>query len=434
MKTIGRSLLGAAATSVAAHAAAQTAADLVLLPARPDAWRVVASHWEGQAELTTDSVMVPPPRAEYARDTLVGASDRTAGGQREALAFEWQKAWSAGLRMESRQPLDLRPYLNGTVEFDIAVDAMAQGAVKVKLSCGAGCERSVSLLQPARGWAGQGWQHVSLAMSCFVRDGADFSSVTTPFALEGNGSGRVSVAHVRLRAAGRPNLSCPDYRTQSVTPEPLQESWAIDWWMPRHEAKLAEIRAHREAGRRVDLVFVGDSITEGWEKAGKDVWARHFAKYNAVALGFGGDRTENLLWRLQHGELDGMTPKAVVMMIGTNNTGHRLEDPALIVAGIKKDLDEIRQRQPQAKVALLAVFPRGEKPDDALRRHNDKVNALLPALADGKQVFFLDIGGLLTGPDGTLSKDVMPDLLHPNQRGYEIWARSMDAMLTPWLQ
>ena len=152
-----------------------------------------------------------------------------------------------------------------------------------------------------------------------------------------------------------------------------------------------------------------------------------------MALGFGGDRTENLLWRLQHGELDGMSPKAVVMMIGTNNTGDRLEDPALTLAGIQRNLDEIRQRQPQAKVLLLALFPRDEKPDGLLRRHNAQVNALLPALADGRQVVFLDIGRALTNPDGTLSKDILPDWLHLSEQGYEIWARSLDATLTPWL-
>jgi len=126
-------------------------------------------------------------------------------------------------------------------------------------------------------------------------------------------------------------------------------------------------------------------------------------------------------------------PKAVVMMIGTNNTGDRLEDPALTVAGIKKNLDEVRQRQPQATVLLLALFPRGEKPDDLTRRHNAKINALLPALADGKHIVFLDIGQALMNPDGTLSKDIMPDWLHLSPAGYEIWARSLEAPLSPLL-
>jgi lysophospholipase L1-like esterase len=103
------------------------------------------------------------------------------------------------------------------------------------------------------------------------------------------------------------------------------------------------------------------------------------------------------------------------------------------VAGIKRNLDEIKQRQPQAKVLLLALFPRDEKPDGLMRRHNAKINALLPALADGKQVFFLDIGKQLTNPDGTLSKDILPDWLHLSPQGYDIWARSLEPTLTPWL-
>ena len=207
----------------------------------------------------------------------------------------------------------------------------------------------------------------------------------------------------------------------------------MDWRGPRHEAKLDEIRAHRAAGRQVQLVFLGDSITQGWEKEGQAAWREHFAKYNAVALGFGGDRTENLLWRLQHGELDGMAPKAIVLLIGTNNTGERREDPALTLAGIRANLDEIRRRQPQAKVLLLALFPRDEKPDGLLRRHNAKINALLPTLADGRQVVFLDIGSALTNPDGTLSRDILPDWLHLSPTGYDRWARSLAPFLTPWL-
>lgn len=104
-----------------------------------------------------------------------------------------------------------------------------------------------------------------------------------------------------------------------------------------------------------------------------------------------------------------------------------------LLAGIRKNLDEIRQHQPQARVLLLALFPRGEKPDDLTRRHNAQVNALLPALADGRQVFFLDIGQALMNPCGTLSRDILPDWLHLSPQGYDIWARSLEPTLTPWL-
>jgi beta-glucosidase len=116
-------------------------------------------------------------------------------------------------------------------------------------------------------------------------------------------------------------------------------------------------------------------------------------------------------------------------MIGTNNTGHRAEAPELIFAGIKRDLQEIRKRLPKTKVLLLAIFPRGEKPDDGQRVNNEKVNAMLPKLADNKHVFFLNMNKAFLAPDGTLSKDIMPDLLHPNAEGYQIWQREMQPEL-----
>ncbi|KQV59185.1 hypothetical protein ASC95_28120 [Pelomonas sp. Root1217] len=408
-----------------------TAQSLDLDVGRPaKGWQIVVTDFEGEAKLVGDRVTVPKPANARVPDSHVAARRGDDG----ALTLQFSNSWIAQARWQDGPPLDLRPYLaEGIVEFDLNVVDLAHGGMKFKLGCGEGCERKVPFLFAGRELVGKGRQHLSFALKCFWREGDDFSAVNVPFALEGTGSGELQIAHLRINKKGKATTACPDYRTQSITPERLQESWAVDWWLPRHEAKLAEIRAHREAGRRIDLVFLGDSITQGWENEGKTAWATHFAKHNAVALGFGGDRTENLLWRLQHGELDGMTPKAVVMMIGTNNTGERLEDPAFTVAGIKRNLDEIRRRQPQAKVLLLALFPRGEKPDDVTRRHNDRINALLPALADGRQVVFLDIGRALANPDGTLSKDILPDWLHLSPQGYEIWARSLKATLTSWL-
>jgi beta-glucosidase len=429
MNHIAKLLLAASLLACAADACAKASADLVILPAPASAWRITVGHWEGQTELTGSSVVAPRPTAEYARDSHLSASAEIRDGRRDALQFEWKELWLATLRIESPQPLDLRPYLDGTLEFDLDVADMAQGGIKVKLDCGEGCERYVNLMTQARANAGKGRQHLSLAIACFVREGADFSKVKSPFQLEGNGRGRASVANVRFVRGGKPNVDCPDYRTESVTPSMLNESWAIDWWQPRHEEKLAEARKLVAAGHSPELVFIGDSITEGWEKEGREVWQRHYARYHALDLGFGGDRTENVLWRLQHGELDGLAPKVAVLMIGTNNTGHRAEDPSTTAAGIKRLLHEIRQRLPDTKVLLLAVFPRGERPGDPLRVINERVNRLIAGEADGRSVYFLNINAVLTDPDGTLSKDVMPDLLHPNAKGYAIWQREMQPLL-----
>jgi beta-glucosidase len=151
----------------------------------------------------------------------------------------------------------------------------------------------------------------------------------------------------------------------------------VDWWLPTHQKRLDEARAILAAGHRPELLFIGDSITQGWGDVGREVWQRHYDKVHAVNLGIGGDRTENVLWRLQHGALDGQAPKVTVLMIGTNNTGQRAENPETTAAGVKRLLDEIRQRLPGTQVLLLAIFPRGEKPGDLLRGINERVNKII---------------------------------------------------------
>jgi len=190
------------------------------------------------------------------------------------------------------------------------------------------------------------------------------------------------------------------------------------WWVKRHHAKLEEKKALGD----VKLVFLGDSITHAWEKKGKTVWAKNYAKYNALNLGYSGDRTEHVLWRLQNGEIDGISPKVIVMMIGTNNVGHRKEASEKTAAGIKAILDIIKTKQPQTKVLLLGIFPRGDKATHPMRKLNDATNKLISAYADGKSVQYLSINEKFLEKDGTLSKKVMPDLLHPASEQYQVWA------------
>jgi len=417
----------------AGGARAQAGTDLVMLPASEGAWRTFVGHWESRAELTGASVVVAAPTAEYARDTRLGASAGGSVGRRETLLLDWRGLWSSWLRIESPQPLDLRPWLGGTLELDMHVADLAKGGLKIKLGCGNGCERAV-VLDQARTMAGKGWQHVALAMSCFVRDGADFSKVSMPFMLEASGSGRVSVANLRITRDAKPSTACPDYRTESVTPAMQNEPWAVDWWLPTHQKRLEEARAILAAGHRPEVVFIGDSITQGWGDEGREVWQRHYGKVHAVNLGIGGDRTEHVLWRLQQGALDGLAPKVTVLMIGTNNAGQRAEGPETTAAGVKRLLDEIRQRLPGTQVLLLAIFPRGEKPDDFLRGINERVNKIIAGYADGRTVHYLDINGALLERNGALSRDVMPDHLHPNAKGYAIWQREMDATLQKLLK
>ena len=199
-------------------------------------------------------------------------------------------------------------------------------------------------------------------------------------------------------------------------------------WAKRHAA-VTKIAADRKAS----LVFIGDSITQmfGGEphdrsQPGKDVWERFYAKRNAANLGFGYDYLENTLWRLRHGELDGAKAKVVVLHIGTNNLDKN--SPEEIAAGVRALLDEIQMRQPQAHILLMAIFPRGQKPD-ARRAKLDTVNPLLAQFAAPGKVTFLDIGAKFLQPDGTITREVMGDFLHPTAKGYEIWAEAIEPLL-----
>ena len=361
---------------------------------------------------------------------VAGVRVAEVGGRQGALTLEWKDAWFTSMRFDGGAALDLRSYTaSGTLEFDINVQELEKGGIYFVMRCGSECYRKVPFVLPGQALQGKGWQHLSFALSCFARRDDDFGKVGAPFALEANGSGQVALADIKFVRNGKPNQACTDYRAQPLAAEPLSHAWALPGWLPRHEKKLEEVRKLKASGGSPKLVFIGDSITEGWENAGKPVWQRYYGKYDAVALGFGGDHTENVLWRLRHGEVDGIAPKVAVLMIGTNNTGDRNDDPAATAAGVKAIIDELHSRLPKTKVLLLAVFPREEHPSALLRRLNENVNAIIANYADGRRVFFANINAALLNADGTLSRDVMPDLLHPQEKGYEIWARSMEPML-----
>lgn len=215
----------------------------------------------------------------------------------------------------------------------------------------------------------------------------------------------------------------PQYK--SVTPEVQTAAWAQKWWMPRHEQKLEE----KKKLKQVDLLMIGDSITHGWEGQGKPWWEKYYAQRNALNIGFSGDRTEQVLWRLQHGAVEGIAPKLAVLMIGTNNTGHRQDPPQETAAGIKAIIGELQKRLPETKILLLAIFPRGKDSEDKLRKINDETNKIIKGFADAKTVYFLDINDEFLDDDGVLPKSIMPDLLHPNARGYEIWANAMEPLV-----
>jgi beta-glucosidase len=180
----------------------------------------------------------------------------------------------------------------------------------------------------------------------------------------------------------------------------------------------------------VRLVFIGDSITDAWRGGDQNkIYKERWGRYNPLNLGISGDKTEHVLWRLEHGELDGLEhgTELIVMMIGTNNLGNSPRaTPQDTAKGVECLVKTIRQKLPEAKLLLLAVFPRGMAADDPFRAQIKTVNDTISKLADGKNVRFLDIGKEFLSDDGTLPKDVMPDSLHPNAKGYQIWADAID--------
>jgi len=196
------------------------------------------------------------------------------------------------------------------------------------------------------------------------------------------------------------------------------------WWLDRHEEKLKEVEKH---GDKIDLVFIGDSITHFMDDRAPGLIERTFPEKRHLNLGYSADRTENVLWRLRNGEIAGISPELVVLMIGTNNTGHRQDPAGETVQGIRLILDELRKQVPNSKVLLLSIFPRGESADDPLRQLNATINRELPRLADGWMVHHLDINKAFLDAEGQLNKELMPDLLHPNDKGYEAWMGAMKA-------
>lgn len=207
----------------------------------------------------------------------------------------------------------------------------------------------------------------------------------------------------------------------AVVPVEQDAPWAVNWWRDRHEAKIEEAR-HSE----VDLVFIGDSITHAWENKGAEVWQEYYRSRNAFNLGFSGDRTEHVLWRIDNGALDGMKPTLAVLMVGTNNTGHRMDPAAYTAEGIERIVSEVRERLPDTPILVLAIFPRHVSPHNEMRKRNEGVNRLISALDDGETVHYLDINQAFLRDDGTLRKELMPDLLHPNSEGYRVWAEAME--------
>jgi lysophospholipase L1-like esterase len=210
-------------------------------------------------------------------------------------------------------------------------------------------------------------------------------------------------------------------------------------FLKKHEAILA-----RAKSGPVGLLFLGDSITERWHIA-PHIWEAYYGKYQPANFGIGGDRTQNVIWRIEHGELDGIAPKVTVLMLGTNNSlDYTAEE---IAAADRKIVGMIRTKLPDTKILLLGVFPRGPRDakggpitpaavEEAAKRMLtiDAVNRDLAQLDDGKTIRFLNINATFLGQDGRIPNTIMPDQLHPGAAGYQLWADAMQPLLEGMLK
>lgn len=174
---------------------------------------------------------------------------------------------------------------------------------------------------------------------------------------------------------------------------------------------------------QVDVLFLGDSITAGWDW---QIWENQIKPLNAANFGIGGDGTANLLWRLQHGAIGQLQPKLIVLMIGVNNFGLYHETPEHVARGVTAVVRQLKLAWPNSKILLNAVLPFEEKSNSPKRALVKKLNAIIAELGDGKHIFFKDYGATMLQKDGSISIDIMSDFLHPTSTGYQVWA---DAML-----
>jgi len=189
----------------------------------------------------------------------------------------------------------------------------------------------------------------------------------------------------------------------------------------------------KDAPGDYDIEFIGDSITQGWEGAGKNVWKEYYGNRKVINFGVSGDRTEHVLWRFENGQLDGIKPKAAVVMIGTNNSNKNKDGTdtytdADILEGVTAIVQQIRTRQPDTKIILLGIFPRG-KAFNPQRGRLLEINQALARLDDAQHIFFMDIGSKFIENDGSITTNMMRDALHPGEAGYKIWADAIEPKL-----
>jgi lysophospholipase L1-like esterase len=214
-------------------------------------------------------------------------------------------------------------------------------------------------------------------------------------------------------------LAAATSKHPSLIPQPR----IAEWWFARQAEKIGLM-----SKGEFDLLMVGDSITNNYEneKVGLKVWEKYFVPLKAINLGFGGDRTEHVLWRLEHLPVLKKAPKGAVLLIGTNNICWGSDTPKQAAEGVQAVAGKLKEIYPDTKVLVLGVLPRRRNLDHPHRKQINELNSYLPELLkDMKGVSFRDIGPAFLDEKGFLSEEMMPDTTHPSEKGHEVWAKAI---------
>lgn len=294
-------------------------------------------------------------------------------------------------------------------------------------------------------WDASRWYHLRYewqgSQHRLLIDGREVWSIQSPYPYAptqhhvriGSGPGREEKFHNQVAA-----LTFRHLRIVALPPQPLREladfpkektGHGTDLFLARHAALR-----QRPTATPVGLLFLGDSLIERW-KDHPALWEQFFSTYQPANFGLNGTQTQHLLWRIAQGELDGLSPKLIILQIGTNNTGNHTAPE--IAGAIRRTLSRLREKMPQARVLLLGIFPRGARtsstgsPDDGVKRMAviRELNPLLAKLADANRVHYLDLTPHFLAPDGTIPKEIMPDQLHLSEKGYAIWGDALQPIL-----
>jgi N-acetylglucosamine-6-sulfatase len=224
----------------------------------------------------------------------------------------------------------------------------------------------------------------------------------------------------------RPAIPAPDRK-----PEPLGDPSVA---APRSGTSAPDfLKAHQRLLARtkqggIDLLLLGDSLIQFWDKY-PDAFDKAFGDYKTANYGVAGDRVENLLWRIENGELEGLKPRVILLMIGTNNTGINAADQ--IAAGISHTVQTLRSKCPDSKILLLSILPRAREGEEAKSDAINTINSAISKLDDGSTVKYIDLASKFKSPDGKISRELMVDGMHLTGKGYNLWGDTLEDILKP---